>query len=100
MRHEKESLDWVQLESLLKTMTLKEIANYYSTSLTNISIITTEIFSNKKLNRPVEKVGSWMESKERKSFKELRPDKWKELKETNLYKKLMYGRNENRLEKI
>jgi len=95
MRHSKNSLDFEQLEKLLaENMTLENIAEYYNTSITTISEITSEIFSKKKLNRPVEKVGAWMESQERKALKTaIEKDEWLLLKETNLYKKLIYGRN-------
>jgi homoserine acetyltransferase len=90
MKHKLETLDSVQLEKLLaKGITLKEIAEYYGTSLGGISEYTTQLFKNKKLNRPVEPKGCWMNSKERAAFKELRADEWLILKQTNLYKQLM-----------
>lgn len=97
MRHKLDSLDHKQVEDLLKNDTLENIANYYSASTTTISELFTKVYKDRKLNRPVEKIGSWMESEERKALKTaIKKDEWLLLKETNLYKKLMYG-NKNTL---
>jgi len=89
MRHKLKDLDNYQLEKLLISSTLDEIADYYKVSRNTISNLMTGVFKNKKLNKLVEKKGAWMESEERKAFKtSIKKDTWIELKQTNLYKQL------------
>lgn len=90
MRHKLIDLDEIQLEKLLSSYTLDEIADCYNVSRNTISNLMTGIFSRKKKNKLVEKEGSWMKSEEREAFKSrTKKDSWLELKETNLYKQLI-----------
>ena len=89
MKHSINSLDSKQIEKLLITFTIEELAKYYNVCTSTVSEYITNEFKKNKLNRPVEVVGAWMDSEERKALKNAsKKDEWLILKETNLYKQL------------